>query len=77
MDVRVKKISKDPTNSFWVKNGLNREICHGGRKNEIRIFGNDGVKARAPKAKAVVHKAKDKDINRDQGHDEPTKNHFL
>jgi len=53
-------------------------------------FHSDGVKARAPKAKAiyikakakaVVHKAKDKVINRDkgqrQGHDEPTQYHFL
>jgi len=44
---------------------------------------SDGVKARSPKAKAVVHKAKAKDkvINRDQGlrqgHDEPTQYHFL
>jgi len=49
---------------------------------------SDGVKARAPKAKAIgiktkakvkdkAHKAKDKVINRDQGHDEPTQYHFL
>jgi len=40
---------------------------------------SDGVKARAPKAKAVV--LKDKVINQDQGlrqgHDEPTQYHFL
>jgi len=50
-------------------------------------FISDGVKAKAPKAKAtakakaVVHKAKDKVINRNQGlrqgHDEPTQYHFL
>jgi len=38
------------------------------------VTDSEGVKARAPKA--VVHKAKDKVINRDQGlhqgHDEPT-----
>jgi len=46
---------------------------------------SDGVKARAPKAKAIgiktKAKAKDKVINRDhglrQGHDEPTQYHFL
>jgi len=55
-----------------------------------RNVNSDGVKARAPKtktigiktkAKAVVHKAKYKVINRDQGlrqgHDEPTQYHFL
>jgi len=42
---------------------------------------SDGVNARASKAKAVVHKTKDKVIYRDQGlrqgHDEPTQYHFL
>jgi len=48
---------------------------------------SDGVKARAPKAKAIgiktkaKVKAKDKVITRDQGlrqgHDEPTQYHFL
>jgi len=47
---------------------------------------SDGVKARAPKAKAIAikakaHKAKDKVMNRDQGlrqgHDEPTQYQFL
>jgi len=32
-------IIKDPTSSFWTKNGRNHEICYDGRKNENRIFG--------------------------------------
>jgi len=48
-----------------------------------QVVSSDGVEARAPKAKtkAIVHKAKDKVINRDQGlrqgHDETTQYHFL